>query len=165
MSKRYDARLLIYQALFEVPAQVLLLDAYRQMGKENAKSYSAMALLGIGNTILCKYLAESIYDRIHKSSTDGTYYMSPLTAHTYDVAYENYINKVHSENAQSRTPDQVLKSATGYSKTYMDIAAVSSAAKTAYGTLSSRSSNPLYAVLYGLSQPLCVILEDQGALK
>lgn len=165
MSKRYDARLLIYQAVLEVPAQVLLLDAYRQMGKEDVKSYSAMALLSFGSSTICKYFAEKAYDRIHSHNTNGTYYMSPIAAHSYDVAYENYINNVHSDAPQGRTPDQILKSATGYSKTYMDIAAVSSAAKLAYGTIASGSSNPLKAALYGLTQPMCVILEDQGKLK
>lgn len=165
MSNRYDARLLIYQALLEVPAQVLLLDAYQRLGEKNAKSYGAMALLGLGSSIMSKFLAEQIYSRVHKPEPGGKYFVSPLTAHTYDIAYENYINRVHSQSSQEPPPDNILKSANAYSKTYMDIATVSSLTKFTYGTLSSESSNPLYALLYGVTQPMSVILKDQGRLK
>ena len=149
----------------EVPTQVLLLDAYQRLGEKNAKSYGIMALLGLGSSLMNKFLAEQIYNRVHTSDLGGRYFVSPLTAHTYDVAYENYINRVHSESPQEASPDNVLKSANAYSKTYMDIATVSSIAKFTYGTLSSQSSNPLYALLYGITQPMSVILKDQGKIK
>ena len=89
--------------------------------------------------------------------------MSPITEHTYNVGFEQY-----KHNVQPGADDplkEYLRQANGYSKKYMDLVTTSGAARIGYGTIVADTKNPLYALAYGLTQPLCVTMEDAGVLK
>lgn len=164
----YDARLLLYQSLAEIPAQVLMLETYRNIGQKDPKVYGMMALLNLGSYLASVKIGQSIFKTLHstEASPETPYFVSLFTEHSYNVSFEKYKNNVHAGSAGGSDPlAEYLSSAPAYSKTYMDMAVLSSAAKISYGLVSSESKNPLYALLYGLTQPLCVMLDDAGVLK
>ena len=161
----YDARLLLYQTLFELPAQVLMYDLYRSVNSEEKKAltYGVMALVNLGSKFISLKGGQLIYNALHKESpTGGEYYTSPITEHTYNVAFERY---KHNVQPGGENPlEQYLSNSTAYSKRYMDLAFMAEFARVSYSALSANTRNPLYAITYGLTQPLCVVLEDNGKL-
>ena len=171
MSKgsRFDSRLFLYQSLLELPAQVLMLDIYEKLGERDTASYAVMTLLNAGSAIACVKLGSALYETLHKKdisgSSDTEYYVSPFVAHTYDAEFTAYENNVNSGNGQGNPLAEFLDRSPAYSKRYMQLSYAQLAAKSAYGAMSASTSNPLAAVAYGVSQPLCVLLKDAGVLK
>ena len=164
----YDARLIIYQTLFDIPAQVLMYDLYRSVNSEENKAltYGVMALVNLGSKFISLKGGQLVYSALHGNvaPTDGEYYTSPITEHTYNVAFERYKHNVQS--SESKNPlDQYLSNSTAYSKRYMDLAFMAEFARISYSTLSANTQNPILAIAYGLTQPLCVVLEDNGAFR
>jgi len=166
---KFDTRLLIYQSLLEIPAQVMMVDTYERLGERDVKSYIAMALLGVGSSIACVKLAGMLYENLHKDSLQGSpdteYYISPFAAHTYDAEFSAYNHSVSSRGGQEHPLSDFLREAPAYSKNYIQLSSAQIAAKCAYGTLQADTKNPLIALLYGMSQPLGVILKDAGVVK
>lgn len=166
---RFDSRLFLYQSLLGLPAQVLMLDTYEKLGEKNTKTYAAMALLNVGSAIACVKLGSKIYDILHKGDISGTpgteYYVSPFVAHTYDTEFRAYENNVNSGSGQDNPLAELLEASPAYSKAYMQLSYAQFAAKVAYGAMTADTSNPLTALAYGASQPVCVLLKDAGALK
>ena len=166
MAKTYDARLYLYQALIDLPAQVLMHDMYKRTGTRDVKTYGIMTLVGLGSSLMSLKGGQVIYDTLHKNEqpdANTEYFVSPITEHTYNVNFERY---KHNVQPGGQDPlKKYLDNATSYSKGYMDLATTSIFGRAAYGTLSADTSNLAYALLYGLTQPLCVILEDSGKIK
>lgn len=168
MSNKYDAKLFLYQSLLEIPMQVALLETYRQLDEKNFKVYGIMALLNLGGYLASVRIAQAIYDQLHTVSDDPntSYFVSPFTEHSYNIAFEKYKDNVQSNGTEAGSSlNSYLEKAPAYSKMYMDLAAVSSAARVGYGFISSQSNNPLVALLYGLTQPISVVMDDAGLLK
>lgn len=166
MNNRYDARLFLYQSLLEIPAQVIMHDMYKRAGVRDVRTYGVMSIVGLGSYVACLKLGQAIYNTIHKGAQpdpNTEYYVSPVTEHTYNVGFEQY-----KHNVQPGADDplkEYLSQANGYSKKYMDLVTTSGAARIGYGTIVADTKNPLYALAYGLTQPLCVTMEDAGVLK
>ena len=168
-NQKFDIRLLLYQSILELPVQVVMLDIYNRLPPKEAQTYLAMAALNIGSYFGCLRLAQTIYEGIHKnqaSKDSTTYYVSPLAEHRYNVAYENYTHNVQAGTDPSRTPlDDILENNPAYSKAYMDSSVLAYSAKSTYGALNSPYQSYIGSILYGLSQPLCVLLEDSKNIK
>ena len=165
MSNRYDIRLFLYQSLLEIPAQVVMHDLYLRTGAKDIRTYGVMSLVNLGSYLICLKGAQAIYNTLHSDTQDPSvpYYVSPVVEHTYNVSFEHYMNDVQPGGDDPLKA--YLQSANAYSKGYMDASVATGAARIGYGTISSDSKNPLYALAYGISQPLCVTLEDAGVLK
>lgn len=167
-TQNYDVRLGLYQTLFEVPSQVLISEVYEKLGKGKPSSYAVCSLLGIGAFLGSLSAAKLTYELIHgaeglKADPDTNYYVSPLAEYLHDYnikAYENASPENKNKYLQAST--DILKQAPAYSQTYMSLAYCALATKSAYGTLNSGQTNPLYALLYGLSQPVSVLLADRS---
>jgi len=166
MAKTYDVRLYLYQALIDLPVQVLMHDMYKRAGAGDFATYSVMTLVGLGSALMSLKGGQVVYDLLHEDARpdpNTEYFVSPITEHTYDVNFERY---KHNVQPGGQDPlKKYLDDATSYSKGYMDLATASIFGRVAYGTISADTRNPAYALLYGLTQPLCVILEDSGKLK
>ena len=165
MANKFDTRLFLYQSLLEIPAQVVMHDMYLRTGARDVKTYGIMSLVNLGSYLICLKGAQAIYSTLHGDVQDpGTaYYVSPVAEHTYNVSFERYKNDVQPGGQDPLK--EYLESANAYSKGYMDVAVTAGAARIGYGTITSESKNPLYALMYGITQPLCVTMEDAGVLK
>jgi hypothetical protein len=170
MDNTYDSQLFAYQALLSIPAEVLMLEIYDRMDQKDNNTYAAMSLLNIGSYFATLGLAKSIYSAIHQNTpidkaSTGNYYLSPFTYYLYGKQTKQNKNSDVFEKGkrQDRLNDKV-QSEPAYSERYMQIAWLLYAAKTTYATIESPIENPLGKLLYGLSQPISVMLRDRKKL-
>lgn len=171
MSEYYDSKLYLYQGLIDLPLQVLMLDIYDKIGHKQLESYLAMAVLGLGSSLLSDKLGKGMYHTIHRNSVNtpqqGTRYYSDLrTKHFYDHTVSSITKEVpKKQDILQEQALEILKQAPAYSENYTKIWWGGWAASTTYKTLSAQKSNIVYDILYGLTQPLSVALKDSGKLK
>lgn len=170
MGNTYDSKLLAYQALLSVPAEVFMLEIYDKIDQKDANTYVAMSLLNIGSYFATLGLAKSIYNAIHKNtSTDKTltenYYLSPFTRYLYGKQTKQNEKAVIFEKGkvQDRLNEKVQNEPI-YSEKYMQTLWLLYGTKTTYATIESPIHNPFGKLLYGLTQPTSVILRDNKKL-
>tara|TARA_B100001057_G_scaffold491261_1_gene581119 strand:- start:1118 stop:1630 length:513 start_codon:yes stop_codon:yes gene_type:complete len=167
--ENYDLRLLMYQTLLEIPAQVLAAETYEKMGKGRFSSYLAMSVLGIGASLACAKLGRGAYQILHGDKAlerePGTpYYVSPLTEYLVTHNFKEGESLTADNISALERSKKLLEDAPAYSKGYMQAAYTSVFGKVAYSTAASEQSNLFLKVLYGVSQPLGVVLKDQEVL-
>lgn len=167
-TNRFDTKLLAYQALLSVPTQVLILDIYDKIEVKDANTYMMMSLLNLGAALGTAAVAKSIYSRIHKDAKyDNTdFHLSPLSQYIYsrhraDIQEQALFN----QGAQNAKLDEMVEREPAYSTGYMQAVYSTYGAKAAYATLNSPLANPFAKLLYGLSQPLSIVLRDSGKLR
>lgn len=169
MNSYYDSRLFIYQALLEIPAQVLMLDLYDKLDDLSKAKYPIMSTVNLGSSLLTLMAAKALYSTIHSSfipDKGSRFYISPTSKYLYDKVQDDIIN------SPSRVIDQkaknlefILDSSDAYSENYYNLTYGYLGSKFAYSFMeSSQIQNPLLRSLYALSQPLSVILKDNGKL-
>jgi len=167
--ENYDLRLLVYQTLLEIPAQVLAAETYEKLGKGKFSSYLAMGILGVGASLACAKLGRGAYLLLHgdkalERQPDLTYYVSPLTEYLVTHNFKEGLSLTSSQVVALERSKRLLEDAPAYSKGYMQAAYTSAFGKLAYSTAASPQRNTVLKVLYGVSQPLGVVLKDQGIL-
>ncbi len=171
MSEYYDARLMLYRGMVEIPLQVLMLDVYNTLGKKNINVYATMSVLGLGSAMLSEKLGQSLFRGLHRSTLHAplentNYYADLKTRYFYDhtvkgISEESPVQQdILQEEAQ-----RILSLAPLFSERYTQYSWAVMAANIAYKTLSAKKGNLFYDVLYGFTQPLCVALKDSGKLK
>lgn len=166
----FDTRLLIYQALLAIPAEVLMLEIYDKIEKKDANTYSVMSLLNLGSYVGSLAIAKGVYHALHKddaiSKDDTVFYLSPLS----DYLYASQLKQIEKGEVfekgskEDKLNERMLKEPR-YSEKYMQTAWTLYGLKSAYSTMQSPIENPLGKLLYGLTQPLAVTLRDSGVLK
>ncbi len=166
MDNTYDSKLIAYQAILSIPTEVLMLEIYDKMVQKDANTYAAISLLNIGSYFATLGVAKSIYNAIHKStSTDKplneNYYLSPFTNYLYSKQTKHNESATIFEKGklQDRLNEKV-QNETAYSEKYMQASWLWYAAKITYATIESPIQNPVGKVLYGLTQPLSIVLRD-----
>jgi len=171
MSEYYDARLMLYRGIVEIPLQVLMLDVYSKLGKKNINTYATMSLLGIGSNLLSDKLGQSLFRGLHRNSVhiplDNTEYYTDLkTKYFYDHTVKG-ISKKYSKHQDllQEEAQQILSDAPRFSKGYLQAQWALAASNVSYKTLSANKGNIIYNLIYGFSQPMCVVLKDSGKLK
>lgn len=167
---KYDAKLLIYQLLTQVPCEVLMLETYRKLKNTNDYEYLAMALLNLGVNLGTLMTSRLLYDSLHKGANlDEKYYTSFFA----DYMYSHNLKKVdnlpyHERDRQEMRVTEALKQSPSYSGTYWNTLFTCYGLKTAYSTkvaLNNNKMSLLKSIAYGLTQPLAVVLDDAGELK
>lgn len=171
MSEYYGSKLYFYQGFINLPMQVLMLDIYGKIGEKRFESYLAMSALGLGSYLLSERLAKGLYSTIHKDKVHtpetGVRYYSDLRTKQF---YDHTINKISREIPKKQDILQehaleILKQAPAYSEGYTNMWWGALSALTAYKSLSAKKENIFYDIVYGLTQPICVVLKDEGILK
>ena len=169
MNRYYDSKLFLYQAVLEIPAQVLMLDLYNNLDNLSKVKYPVMSTVNLGSTLLTLIAAKGIYNAFHNTLSpepDTQYYISPTSKYLYDKLSQTAINSPSSElDAQSKKLDFILDESDAYSESYYNLTYGYLGSKVAYSFFeSTKMSNPLIRALYAFSQPLAVILKDQGKI-
>jgi hypothetical protein len=142
-------------------------DIYKRAGVQDPKTYAVMTLINLGSYLACQKVGQTVYDLLHGDtdySPDTSYFISPIAAHNFDVGFDRYANNVQASDSQNPM-QKYLDRLPSYSEGYMNSVVTMTSAKIGYGTVMSKSKNPLVALAYGVSQPLAVLLEDAGQLK
>lgn len=171
MSEYYDSKLYFYQGFINLPMQVLMLDIYEKIGEKQFESYLAMSALGLGSYLLSERLAKGLYNTIHKDSVHtpeaGVRYYSDLrTKHFYDHTVKTIAREIpKKQDILQEQALEILKQAPAYSEGYTNMWWGAWSALATYKSLSAKKQNILYDILYGLTQPICVALKDEGTLK
>jgi len=171
MSEYYDARLLLYSEILNVPLQVLMLDVYNKLGKKNINAYAAMSVLGFGSQVLSAKLGQSIFRGVHKDTLylpkeSTNYYADLRTRYFYDHIVKGIYKSSHKkQDILLEEAQQILSSAPLFSEGYAQAMWALGAAYVSYKTLSANKGNIVYDLIYGLTQPICVVLKDNGTLK
>ena len=157
--ENYDAKLIPYQVAFEVVAQVMMYDLYSKLDQKALSSYAVMGLLNAGASLGTVELSKAVYRLFHDESErdlNTEYFVSPITKGVYDFNL-----KQSSSGKSKEILDTILRQAPAYSKTNMNLFYTSVAAKSTYGFLNAPPKmNSFLKALYGISQPLAVILKD-----
>ena len=170
--ENYDLRLLVYQTLLDLPVQVLAAETYEKLGKGRTSAYIAMSLLGIGATLASAKLGRGVYRVLHgenglQAQPNTKYYVSPLTEYLVSHNAKVDSNALTKEKIQSLEKSlALLKDAPAYSSRYMQTAYSLGLAKVLFATLASPAQidRSYMRLLYGVTQPLGVVLKDQGVL-
>jgi len=170
-TQKYDIRLLLYQSIAEIPFQVLMLDLFEKMEKRRA-TYAALALVNLGVSIASLKLGRGVYSLFHDAqipqNPNDRYYVAPTSQYlyTHNKKQVDSIPKEHREEYLEFL-NRVLAQAPAYSKAYLELQFGAFAAKTAFGAGAylQNSPSPAYALLYGLTQPLSVILKEGGFIS
>lgn len=170
MDNSYDSRLLAYQTLLSIPVEVFMLEIYDRMDQKDINTYAAMSLLNMGSYFATLGVAKTLYSSIHKNEPlDKTlaqnHYLSPFSNYLYGKQTKQNQNSPITEKGklQDHLNEKIQHEPT-YSERYMQTAWLMFAAKTTYATIKSPFQNPFGKLLYGLTQPVSVILRDNKNL-
>jgi len=169
---KYDSKLLIYQLLTQIPCEVLMLEVYRKIKETNDYSYLAMALLNLGVNLGTLMVSRGVYDTLHKDPSlkkEDKYYTSFFSDYMYHYNMKK-LEKLpyHQRDKQEIEITKALKSSPSYSETYWNTLFACYGLKAAYSTNVGRKNKGLSvfkSIAYGLTQPLAVVLDDEGKLK
>jgi hypothetical protein len=148
-----------------------MLDVYNKLGKKNINSYATMSVLGLGSRILSEKLGQSLFRGLHRETLyhpeeNTKYYVSLTTRYFYDHTVKGiYKSSPKKQDILHEEAQQILGSAPLFSEMYVQSAWALDAANVSYKTLSANKGNFIYDLIYGLTQPLCVALKDNGTLK
>lgn len=161
---RYDTKLIAHQAVSELPLQVLMYELYGKL-PQTPSAYVAMGLVGLGSTIIADKAGEALYRSLQEpSATRGVdYYVSKRSEWTHNHLISDAEKQPHLRaQALKKRANDILAQAPAYSSNYHKVRWGLFAAKSTAGALVSysRTGNLLGAVLYGVTQPLAVIVED-----
>ena len=171
MSEYYDARLMLYRGIVEIPLQVLMLDVYNKLGKKDINTYATMSLLGIGSALLSEKLGQSLFRGLHRNSVhepleNTEYYTDLKTKYFYDHTVKGISKKsLKQQDLLQEEAQLILSSAPLFSKGYLQAHWALAASNASFKILSAKKGNILYDVIYGLSQPMCVALKDSKKIK
>lgn len=171
MSEHYDARLVLYKGIVDLPLQVLMLDIYNKLGDKNINVYVTMALLGIGSDLLSDKIGQGVFRGLHKDTLyepleNTEYYTDLKTRYFYDHTVKGISRKSpKQQDLLQEEAQHILQEAPLFSKSYLQTSWGLQAANVAYKTLSAKKGNIFLDLIYGLSQPMCVALKDDGKLK
>jgi hypothetical protein len=161
---RYDTKLIAHQAVSELPLQVLMYELYGKL-PQTTSAYVAMGLIGLGSTIVSDKAGEALYRALQEPSAEPgeDYFVSKRAEWTYNhlVAHSQTQPPQRALELKKRA-DHVLAQAPAYTETYHRVRWGLFAAKCTAGAMMtySRTGSLLGAVLYGLTQPLAVIVKD-----
>ena len=168
---KYDIRLLLYQSIVDIPFQILMLDLFEKMEKRPA-TYTALAAINLGTAIASLKLGRGVYNLLHDAQTpqnpNEKYYVAPTSQYLYNHNIKQ-VDQIPKDRREEYVKflDKVLAQAPAYSKGYLNVVSGAFAMKAAFGAASylQKSPHPVYALLYGLTQPLSVVLKEGGLLS
>jgi len=166
----YDLKTLLNFAIIDGTLQYLILDLYKSLKTDTERNalliYISTAVLNLGNIALSDMLARSISDKLNQNKYEvGTTYTLAPSAE-YLQKYRDYLisetkTKEGQEAIRKRASD-VLNKQPKYSSKYVKAEALFYGATAAFGFLvkKNQGSSIINSLLYGLTQPTAIILED-----
>lgn len=163
----YDARLLGYLALLDLPLQKAIKNFYLDSPPTSNRA-SASALIYTSAQALtllsAKYIFETMHDVDIKSASQ--YYVLPTTEYTYN-RHKEFVKTqpLEQRDLLNKRADALLNSAPRYSKSLVDITSTAYCAKLVFGTLVGYQiyKNPIKGLLFGAFVPMAVVFEEQKA--
>lgn len=160
----YDARLLGYLTMLDIPLQKAVLNLYEQSPSTSNRAVAA-ALIYNSSQALSLLTAKFIFEQLHNvnKKTADQYYVLPTTEYTYKRHQDfTKTQPIEQQAILNKRAEAVLASAPRYSKGMIDLSVGLLTAKVAFGTLVGYQlyRNPLKGLLYGVFVPSAVIRKD-----
>jgi len=166
----YDLKTLMNFAVIDGTLQYLILDLYKSLKQEEDRTallvYVSTALLNLGAIAFSDMLARLVSDTLdHNRYEEGTVYTLAPSAEYLERYSDHLISETKTKEEQSailkRTSD-ILNNQPKYSSKYVKTETFFYGAMVAFGFLVKRreGSSIINSVVYGMTQPTSVILED-----
>ena len=165
----YDARLLGYMALLNIPLQRAIDSLYNNMPPTSNRVLASSLVYNSSQVLSflsAQFLFETIHD-VHKKTADQ-YYVLPTTEYAYK-RHKEFVKSqpIETHEVLNKRADALIAAAPRYSKGFIDITTTAFFAKVAYGTLAGYYlyKNPIKGLLFGTFVPYSIIRAEVSQAK